>query len=182
MPSEVLTGADSEDTRPVAGFFGKLPSTGDFVTRGLPEAFRRNWDVWLTREVAPLQREGLAFPTGGLRFMLASGGRTAAGVILPSQDSVGRAFPLSIMLIAKGTLDRQAIDNWCDEALSLLSPDAPAPLPDDLWQALDSLPMPAPEGPASGPMHLWTRGQSPLATSPDNPDDALRRLLAAAQA
>ena len=80
-----------DDDRPVAGFFGKLPATGDFVCRGLPDAFRKPWDSWLTRYIAPLQRGGHSFPQGGLRFRLPSGGHLAAGVILPSQlDSLPR--------------------------------------------------------------------------------------------
>ena len=34
------------------GLFGKLPSTGDFVTRGLPAGFLRVWDAWLSRHLA----------------------------------------------------------------------------------------------------------------------------------
>jgi len=42
MPDEVLTpGQPQDDQRPVAGFFGKLPATGDFVWRGLPDGFRK---------------------------------------------------------------------------------------------------------------------------------------------
>lgn len=156
MPDEVLTPDDpDDDLRPVAGFFGKLPATGDFVARGLPDAFRQSWDAWLTRHIAPLQRRGLALPPGGLRFRLPSGGRLAAGVILFSQDSAGRQFPLSLLLIAEDDLTPHQIDAWCDAALALepttLSPDA-------LWHALDALASPVPAGPVTGPMQLWTPG------------------------
>ncbi len=182
MPREVLTGPDKadppDDHRPVVGFFGKLPSTGDFVARGLPDAFRRNWDAWLTREIAPLQRGGASFPTGGLRFQLVSGGRMAAGLILPSQDSIGRLFPLSVILAADGSLAQAEVDDWCDRVLPLVASDKTAPQPDDLWQALDALPAPSPVGPATGPMRLWALDHGPLTTSPDNPGEALRALLA----
>lgn len=172
MPDEVLTADD--DPRPVAGFFGKLPATGDFVWRGVPDVFRKHWDAWLTRHVAPLQRQGHCFPEGRLRFHLPSGGRLAAGVILPSQDSAGREFPLSLLLIANGDMTPAQIDPWCDAAL-LLSPETLSP--DDLWHALDGLPAPTPQGPATGPMQLWTPGHPPLATRTEDPDTALRKLL-----
>jgi type VI secretion system protein ImpM len=177
MPADVLTDtvSDPDDTRPVVGFFGKLPSTGDFVSRGLPDSFRRSWDAWLTGHVAPLQRDGLAFPADGLRFRLVSGRRLAAGLILPSQDSAGRLFPLSLLLIADGELTRKQIDNWCDAARAL-------PLdtlaPDPLWHALDALPAAEPKAPATGRMQLWTAGQPALAVDPAEAGPALRKLLA----
>ena len=53
MPDEVLTPGGADARRPVAAIFGKLPATGDFVWRGLPDAFRKHWDFWLTRHIAP---------------------------------------------------------------------------------------------------------------------------------
>ena len=174
MPAEVLT-PEGEDARPVVGFFGKLPATGDFVWRGLPDAFRRNWDAWLTRHIAPLQRDGPALPPQGLRFRLPSGRRLAAGVILPSQDSAGRLFPLSLLLIAEGALTRQQIDRWCDAALAL-APEAFSP--EDLWLALDALPAPDAEGPTGAPLQLWTLGRPEVAVDAQDPGPALRQLLA----
>ncbi|KAF0137818.1 MAG: hypothetical protein FD152_207 [Xanthobacteraceae bacterium] len=177
MSDEVLTPQKpgDDDRRPVAGVFGKMPTTGDFVWRGLPDAFRKHWDFWLTRHIAPLGRAGAVFPQGGLRFSLPSGGRLAAGVVLPSRDSAERHFPLSLLLIADGTLSRDEIDPWCDAALAL-GPDSLSP--DDLWTALDALAAPMPGGePASGAMLLWTRGGPAIATNPADPGDALRRLL-----
>ena len=40
------------------GFFGKLPSRGDFVTRRLPQGFVAGWDGWL-REVLAASRAEL---------------------------------------------------------------------------------------------------------------------------
>lgn len=174
MPDEVLTApeGDDDDARPLAGFFGKLPATGDFVGRGLPDAFRKPWDSWLTRHIAPLQREGHAFPQGGLRFRLPSGGHLAAGVILPSQDSAGRLFPLSLILVSEGDLAPLQIDPWCDAALALARE-----TPDDLWLALDALPTPELQGTATGPMQLWTATHPPLATDPAAPETTLAQLL-----
>lgn len=175
MPDEVLTAED--DLRPVAGLFGKLPATGDFVWRGLPDAFRKHWDFWLTRHIAPLPRLGTVLPESGIRFRLPSGGRLAAGLILPSQDSAGRHFPLSLLLLSDGDLTPGQIDPWCDAATAL-GPQSLAP--DDLWHALDALAAPAPGKAASGPMQLWTQGQPPVDTDAAAPEPTLRQLLGTA--
>lgn len=88
-----------------AGFYGKMPSRGDFVTRALPSAFVRAWDGWLAASIdasrralgaAWLERFLLAPPW---RFALAPGiaGPTGwIGVMATSIDAVGRAFPLTL--------------------------------------------------------------------------------------
>lgn len=164
------------EDRPAAGLFGKLPLQGDFVERGLPPAFRRQWDMWITRHIAPRQRGGALFPGGGLRFRLVSGGATAAGLILPGGDSAGRLFPLSLLLIADGALAAAAIDRWCDDALVLPLADLDA---DALWLALDGLTVPEITGPAGPPaLDLWAGGGLPEGFS-DTADGAalLQRLL-----
>lgn len=176
MPREVLTPDDpDDDRRPVAGFFGKLPTTGDFVYRGLPDSFRKTWDAWLTRHIAPLVRDGSAFPPGGLRFRLPSGGRLAIGVIRPGKDSAGRLFPLSLLLIADGDMPQPQVDAWCDAALAL----QPETLvPDALWQALDDLPTPLPTGICGGPLQLWIPGHPAIAVDALDPAPALMQLFA----
>ena len=90
---------------PAAGFFGKLPSAGDFVQRRLPAAFVDVWDRHFESAVAE-SRQAL----GGLwhdayhaspvwRFLLAGGvcGESAwAGVMGPGADRVGRCFPMVV--------------------------------------------------------------------------------------
>lgn len=91
--------------RAVAGFFGKLPSLGDFVSRRLPSAFTDHWDAsvsaWLAEGLAKRagQREADFLATPPWRFALAAGvcGEAAwVGVLAPSRDSVGRLYPLII--------------------------------------------------------------------------------------
>lgn len=145
-----------DDNRPVAGFFGKLPTVGDFVERGLPPAFRRSWDRWLTSHIAPRLRGDTPFPPLGQRFRLVSGGVTAAGLILPSRDSAGRVFPISLLLIAEGGLTNGGVDQWCDRALALFDP---AMEPDALWAALDALAAPEVAADAGAPCLLvWSEG------------------------
>jgi type VI secretion system protein ImpM len=90
---------------PRTGFFGKLASHGDFVSRRLSPTFVREWDDWLQ---AGLQysRECLGehWRTRYLcspiwHFALAAGvcGESDwAGVLMPSVDRVGRYFPLTL--------------------------------------------------------------------------------------
>ena len=88
-----------------AGFFGKLPALGDFITRRLPGQFVQPWDRWLTQGLAESRnRLGDTWLDSYLvsplwRFVLAPGiaGRMAwAGVMMPSVDRVGRYFPLTL--------------------------------------------------------------------------------------
>ncbi|MGP3698906.1 TagF domain-containing protein [Rhodobacter sp. NSM] len=159
-----------DSDRPTAGLFGKLPTTGDFVARGLPEPFRAAWDGWVTRHL--VGRLGTGLP-GGLRFRLTSGGRAAAGVILSSHDAVGRRFPLSLVLTAGALPAPPALDPWCDAAVEAAAGHEEA---DGLWIALDAIP--PPEGSAeSAPMLLWTRASPALACDPAAPEEALGQLL-----
>lgn len=80
------------------GLFGKLPTRGDFVRRNLPRSFVEPWDAWLSAGL-------IAVPNahwGPWRFHLAAGAcgpDGAAGVLAPSQDSVGRRFPLTLAVL-----------------------------------------------------------------------------------
>jgi type VI secretion system protein ImpM len=87
------------------GFFGKLPSHGDFIRRRLPDSFVNTWDEWLQRCIAEsraqLEADWLkVYLTSPVwRFVLCegvAGAATFAGVVLPSVDRVGRYFPLTI--------------------------------------------------------------------------------------
>ena len=94
---------------PAAGWFGKLPTVGDFATRRLDGDFVQAWDNWLSTGLARLRTDGdgqwldayLASPTW--RFMLTPGflpaplqAQTWTGVVMPSVDRVGRYYPLTL--------------------------------------------------------------------------------------
>jgi type VI secretion system protein ImpM len=92
-----------------AGWFGKLPSLGDFANRRLPPEFIEAWDDWLSRELAAWKAQEpdswlQAYLQGPCwRFVLMPGvlpgtaGRSAwAGVLMPSVDRVGRYFPFTL--------------------------------------------------------------------------------------
>lgn len=87
------------------GFFGKVPSHGDFVGRGLDADFKEVWDAWLQRGVAgskaTLGDDWLnVYLVGPIwRFALTPGVCGPGGwvgLMLPSVDKVGRYFPLTL--------------------------------------------------------------------------------------
>lgn len=104
------------------GLYGKVPAHGDFVRRGLPTSFVGPWDEWLQHGMAAA-RESLGPRWAGAwdaapawRFALpagACGPDAVAGVMLASEDMVGRRFPITLA--------------------ALLPPGAPAP--DEAWFA-----------------------------------------------
>jgi len=90
---------------PAPGFHGKIPSHGDFVDRGLAPSFLNKWDEWLQLVVASSKEhlgEGWldVYLTAPIwQFGLAAGALDDAswlGITVPSVDSVGRYFPLTI--------------------------------------------------------------------------------------
>ncbi len=89
---------------PPVGVFGKVPGHGDFLTRDLAPTFTDAWHSWLAREL-PAARTTLQarfepayLQAPAWRFAVAAGlaGPAMTGVVIPSVDSVGRAFPLTL--------------------------------------------------------------------------------------
>jgi type VI secretion system protein ImpM len=103
-------GSAMSDIDAVPGWYGKLPTLGDFASRRLGADFIEPWDLWLGDGMAA-QREvlGEAWLEAYLaspvwRFVLMPGTvpslapqRPLAGVLMPSVDRVGRYFPLTIV-------------------------------------------------------------------------------------
>jgi len=142
----------------VPGWFGKLPSRGDFVSRRLPPVFIEGWDAWLQRELVR-SRHALgadwlpAFLVAPVRrFWLNPGvlGPTSwTGVWMPSVDSVGRHFPFAIAAAqsdtAQGWRAALADSGWYD-AVDVVARHALDPQleVDDLERELAALP-PSPD-------------------------------------
>lgn len=123
--SWVDSAPDSGDS---AGFYGKLPTLGDFVTRRLPARFIDTWDLWLRESLAE-SRDVLGalwlptYLTSPLwRFALTPGvaGESGwAGVLMPSVDRVGRYFPFTIACPIAATgdpLDLLRASDWFERA------------------------------------------------------------------
>ncbi|WP_299594479.1 type VI secretion system-associated protein TagF [uncultured Microbulbifer sp.] len=87
------------------GIFGKLPAHGDFVQRNLPGSFITPWDEWLqravhgVREVIGEQWLDYYLTSPIWRFAFSAGVIDAhawSGILVPSVDSVGRYFPVTL--------------------------------------------------------------------------------------
>lgn len=93
------------------GWYGKLPSLGDFASRRLEAGFIDPWDAWLAsgllalREAEPEAWLHAYLSSPSWRFLLMpgvlpgpAGASGWAGVLMPSVDRVGRYFPLTVVL------------------------------------------------------------------------------------
>jgi len=88
------------------GFYGKLPSHGDFLRRRVSDAFVDGWDAWLRASVAASravmgERWTNVFLTSPVwRFVCtprACGPAGVIGLMAPSVDRVGRCFPFTLV-------------------------------------------------------------------------------------
>lgn len=96
-----------------AGFFGKHPAFGDFIAHGLPVPLREEMEAWLTPALAKLRQqagkgwEHLYDTARPVRFwigprVLRSDSGALRGVIHVSRDSVGRRYPL-VMVVSEAS-------------------------------------------------------------------------------
>jgi type VI secretion system protein ImpM len=86
------------------GWYGKLPSRGDFVGRGMPRPWLHAWDDWLQHGLAfaaqqlgtmALRERLMAMPPWQCVVLPQQHDQAAwCGVVAPSTDRVGRLFPL----------------------------------------------------------------------------------------
>ncbi len=165
----------------MSGFFGKLPAVGDFVWRRLPKPFRDRWDSWLDAGLRA-SRDALAdrwlecyLGAPMWRFALAPrviDQQTWVGVLMPSVDSAGRYFPLTVAASCERHVTRvgcsAALASWYsdvevsmlraleDEALDIDAFDEEVA---QLRLELDSTPAPRPFNSDNGGSEgiYWTR-------------------------
>ena len=122
------------------GFYGKLPSQGDFVSRRLPWEFTSGWDDWLQQGLLASRTSlgerwlGLYLSAPVWRFQLAAGvcgPQGWRGFFFASVDRVGRYFPLTVAVAdAAGDVPTLATltdddERWLDcedQALAALDP------------------------------------------------------------
>ncbi|MGK7862556.1 type VI secretion system-associated protein TagF [Falsiroseomonas sp. E2-1-a4] len=150
------------------GFLGKLPAHGDFLRRALPEDFALPWDEWLQAGLSALRDDlgeaefAAAWEAApAWRFLLpagACGTSRVAGVILASEDMVGRRYPLTLAALLPDHAPPPA-EAWFDQ-LHAAGQQARA-LGQDADTLLAALPEPWAEGaaPEEGwwltPEHHW---------------------------
>src|SRR5690348_11514038 len=101
----------SEPVSLIPGWYGKMPSLGDFASRRLPQQFISRWDNWLqhamTTSRADLGQHWLdAYLLSPIwRFALLPDvicPNAWAGLLMPSVDKVGRHFPLTLAISLSG--------------------------------------------------------------------------------
>jgi type VI secretion system protein ImpM len=99
-------------------YYGKLPARGDFLGRRLARETIGFWDDWLqqaigrSRELIGASWLDLYLVSPLWRFMLPAGlcgGTSLAGVMMPSIDKVGRAFPLMLAAELPADVDPAAL-------------------------------------------------------------------------
>lgn len=95
------------------GYFGKVTTHGDFVSRRLPDDMLQAWDAWLQQCIQTSRQQlcndwlshYLTSPVW--RFAIAPGVLSRdgwSGVMMPSVDRVGRHFPLMLAAPCNGAL------------------------------------------------------------------------------
>lgn len=103
--------------------FGKLPSQGDFVSRGLDHAMRERIDRWLAAEMAAARA---AFADFEERYARAPAwtfvdrddeARWGGGALCASVDRVGRHFPLVMAAPAQDAAAAVGMAGACLDAL-----------------------------------------------------------------
>jgi type VI secretion system protein ImpM len=148
------------DASSIPGWYGKLPTLGDFASRRLEGDFIEPWDLWLGEGLAA-QREVLGeqwldayLGSPVWRFVLMPGALPGlqppcalAGVLMPSVDKVGRYFPLTLVtrlpVLPRSASEVEALLGWLhrleDVAVDALHDDWSI---DDLEGVLEGLPPP----------------------------------------
>jgi type VI secretion system protein ImpM len=157
----------------VPGWYGKLPTLGDFASRRLDAQWVAQWDDWLAQGLSALREAGdewlehyLASPPWCFVLMPgvmadatsvmadAAGSQACAGVLMASVDRVGRYFPLTLVAplaaLPRSAAQLDALLGW----LRRLESCAVDAMQDDwsierLEHALDVLRCPDEAGPAT---------------------------------
>jgi type VI secretion system protein ImpM len=89
-----------EVSEPSIGVYGKVRAQGDFLRHGTGDFSQAGLDRWLEEAMGVLSTERATLPEGAAGFLLAPAGGTRAfvGAVAPSEDSVGRKFPLLVFV------------------------------------------------------------------------------------
>jgi type VI secretion system protein ImpM len=143
-----------------SGVFGKLPSTGDFVSRGLPPGVRPVLDQWMSA----FQRDaGVSdWPEGGLRGLIDTPSGLSLFVAIPSRDSRGREFPICAVVKSTG-VGMEVAESWCDQAVKVLhkATDLQSDI-DKLCSSIRNIRAPHEDG-SDGLPCFWSKGGTPVA-------------------
>ena len=146
------------------GFFGKLPARGDFLRVGLPRSFTDPLDDWLRRALSASRAHfGDDYAGPPWRFALPAGGcgpSPAIGLMIPSRDRIGRAFPLVFARLAPAD-DPLAAAFLAAAEQAGLSAITEVMEPEDVRAMLRLPAEPSPVMPDSAPTQCWTALPTP---------------------
>src|SRR5262245_59292157 len=80
------------------GLYGKIPGQADFFRVGAGDFSRAGLDGWFQQSLEGLHAEGRRLPDEPTFFLLceAQTGAAFLGAFVPSEDAVGRTFPLAV--------------------------------------------------------------------------------------
>lgn len=159
-------------SRYAVGAFGKVPKIGDFVRAGLTNEATRAFEEWLHQGVTYAhEKRGSAwkapFLAGSIYAFVVQvplgpdRSRGVAGVLKPSQDSVGRAFPLAIFAPLSVDMGPQlllhALGGFLDEAVVAIDAASRATSSAEVDAALPGAVAIADATPLSWHYESWTR-------------------------
>lgn len=166
------------------GFYGKMPATGDFVTRRLPGDFVRIWDRWLAQHIVPLMGREEWPGSTALRFLAGPDSFGAsAGIVLQSADRVGRQFPLSVVAqLSEAPFQLARAEAWFAEIEAAAIAAQHGDLtPDELDAVLAALPVPPmePSEEVISDMVMWTAHSDIFDIDPQSPAETVERIFAA---
>ena len=115
------------------GYYGKLPTHGDFISKGLPRGFIEPWDTWLQTALLSSQKKlGSAWLDSYLTappywYVLSPhncGQQIWMGVMIPSVDRIGRYFPLTLCRTVSASANPLLLftqhQQWFEDAERLL--------------------------------------------------------------
>ena len=113
------------------GFYGKLPSRGDFVRVGLPRSFTDPWDAWWQQGIAVTRAATADWTEAWLeapvwRFHLPAGlcgPGPVLGLWMPSVDRANRYFPLTLATVGHGGAPAGFLDEAEQAGLDALAHD-----------------------------------------------------------
>lgn len=106
------------------GFFGKLPSYGDFIKRNVSPAVIDYWDNWIlqafdnSRSELKEQWKGHFFTSPIWRFTIDSrivSNETISGLMMPSVDSIGRCYPFFVFCRFSANTDTIKLASMIDD-------------------------------------------------------------------
>ncbi len=166
--------------------FGKLPSHGDFVARGLTHDEQAAWDDALALAMARAQeRHGADFPAlfgsaAPWRCIVEDGSGWIAGALTPSMDKAGRLFPILLACRLPGPDGGAGVAAACE--MLLFEALGAGWTADELAARAGALPIAAAAGPAPVASGWWLDGDELLRDPPPRlagllPPDLMSEML-----